>query len=110
MDADTIARLRGEVARVDDVVRIPQHLDPIAQRGIANRHKDRQESQANLRDAIAMWAGVLKSQGRDDSEIYRRFYFRFGTDVMSAQTLGANAADDLYDKIYAHIDELINTG
>lgn len=103
LDAETLAHLRGEITRVDDAPRIPQYLDHIAQRGIANRHRERQLAQRELRSSIAQWAGYLREFGKSDSEIYREFYQRFKTDVATAQTFGASDAAELSDKIQAEI-------
>lgn len=99
LDPSVLSRLRGERDVIDGAPRIPKHLDPIAQRGIYNRHKERQQMQQALRDEIAQWAGYRKATGAVDSEIYREFFFTFGLDVMTAQTLGRHEAQDLIDTI-----------
>lgn len=99
LDADALAHMRGERDRIDGAPRIPKHLDPIAQKAVANRHKERQLAQRELRGAIAQWAGYRKAEGLTDSEIYRLFYFTYGTDVMTAQTLNTNDAEKLIDEI-----------
>lgn len=106
---DVLARLRGEIDRVDGAPSVPQHLDHIAQRGAMNRHRERQDAQHALRETIAIWAGHLKALLRhEDSQIYREFYFRFNIDIASAQTLGATAATALNEKIKIHIDTIRN--
>lgn len=104
LDPDVLARLRGEIERIDGAPRIPQHLDAVAQKAVVNRHKARQKAQKELRDIIAMYAGELKHAGKTDSEIYRIFYFTFGMDIASAQALNTNDADDLWDKVRIAID------
>jgi len=99
LDPATLSILRGEVAKIDGIVRVPQHLDPIAKRAVANRHLERQQAQAGLRHAISVWAGYYRDQGAEDSEIYKRFYFMFGTDILSAQALGAREAEELTSKL-----------
>lgn len=99
LDPAVLAKLRGEINRIDGTVRIPQNLSEPAQCAVANRHSDRQVAQGGLRAAIALWAGYQRTLGREDSEIYRRFYFLFGTDVASAQALGASAASELQIRI-----------
>lgn len=95
LDAEVLARLRGEVARIDNPPRIPQNVESYVQRSIANKHHERQISQGLLRDAIALWAGHQKQKGLDDSMIYRHFFFKFGIDILTAQTLGTKDADML---------------
>lgn len=99
LDPEVLARLRGEIDHVDGAPRIPQHLDSIAQRAIANRHRGRQQVQAELRNRIAQWAGYRKAEGLDDASIYRTFYHTFGIDIATAQTLGANDAEELIDNL-----------
>jgi superfamily II DNA or RNA helicase len=105
LDPEVLARMRGDVERVDGAPRIPRGLDAIAQRAVANRHKARQQAQGKLRTSISQWAGYCKGQEMQDSEIYRLFYHRFHTDIVTAQTLNANDADALTDMITKDIDE-----
>lgn len=96
---EALAALRGKVAQIDGAPRIPQHLDPMAARGVMNRHHERQVAQHALRESIALWAGWQRHLGRDDSESYRAFFHTFGLDVMSAQALGRPEAEALTGKI-----------
>jgi len=105
LDEKVLALMRGEIERIDDAPYIPKHLPPHAQKAIANRHKERQEAQKQLRNAIANWAGHLKACNKEDSEIYRCFYFSFGIDIMSAQTLNMKDADNLTNRIVKNINE-----
>jgi hypothetical protein len=42
---------------------------------------------------VPLWAGWQRDLGRDDHEIYRRFFHGFGVDVIAtAQTLGARGS------------------
>jgi superfamily II DNA or RNA helicase len=105
LDAATLANMRGEVAQVD--------LDPAKYRAqlaakympypgqVANvkRHVIRQEAQAGLRASIAWWAGLQRAKNRPDSESYKRFFFKFGIDVLSAQALNTREALTLAERI-----------
>lgn len=115
LDPDTLAALRGEIARVDGMPMIPRGATPEVAGAIRRRHWERQQGQAQLRNAIAWWAGLESAQGRPESESYRRFYFRFGLDVANAQTLGAREAEELAGRILAElakngIDGTVNAG
>jgi hypothetical protein len=99
LDGATLAALRGEIARIDAAPRIPQGLDAVARRAVMLRHTDRQAAQRELRAAIALWAGYQRHLGRDDRETQRRFFFMFGIDVATAQTLGVQDAEALTGKI-----------
>ena len=103
LDPEVLAKLRGEIERIDRPVRVPD-IHPFAQIAVVKRHKARQDAQASLRHAIALWAGHLKTHAHSDSEIYRHFYFGFGTDIATAQTLGAGEAADLQERVQKAID------
>ena len=105
LDAETLAKLRGEIARVDGDVKIPYGASDIVAAAIRKNHWNRREGQATLRNHIAWWAGVESAQGHSESESYRRFFFKFGTDVASCQTLGAREAQELTEKIKLELDK-----
>jgi len=97
LDPETLAKMRGEVERVDGPAYPPRDADPVVKRAIMNRHMERQRAQVKLRDAIALWAGA--HNGYDDRVNYKRFYLTFGVDVLGAQSLNAADAQSLHDKI-----------
>lgn len=99
LDPAVLAALRGEVARVDADPRYPVGAAPEVVGSINKRHIERQASQRDLRASVALWAGWQKSLGRDDAEGHRRFWFMYGTDVLSAQALGASDAEALKGRI-----------
>jgi superfamily II DNA or RNA helicase len=99
LDPGALAALRGAVERVDGPARVPMGMTGPAAQAVVNRWRERQEGQAALREHIALWAGYRRAEGMTDSEIMRRFWFRFGTDIMTAQTLGAREAGDLTARI-----------
>lgn len=114
LDPATLAQMRGEIDRVDmdkEVYReelAAKHTPKIGQLAHVNRHAERQEAQAALRHSIAWWAGYQRAMGRNDSESYRRFYFAFGVDVMTAQALNTKEAIDLAGRINEHLGGLAN--
>ena len=99
LDPEVLATLRGEIARIDGDFYAPAGLSPLAMSGARKRWSERQGGQANLREAIAWWAGLEAHRGYGESESYRRFYYRFGIDVANAQTLGLREAGELAEKI-----------
>lgn len=101
LDISVLARMRGEIDRIDGAPRIPQGLPAIAQLGLRKKHKDRQDAQCTLRDSIAQWAGYLKHNGATDAEIYRTFYHKFNIDIGTAQTLNRKDAEELIKRIDA---------
>jgi len=59
----------------------------------------RRDAQLALREGISFWAGVQRAAGLDDSAGYRKFYSRFGIDVLTAQTLGTTEANKLLEQV-----------
>lgn len=99
---ELLAALRGEQQRIDGPVYLPATIADQSPAGTAIKraHAARQAAQAELREAMAAWAGVQKySHDRTDSEIYRRFYFRFSVDMQTAVTLGTAEASVLLNTI-----------
>lgn len=93
---ELMAELSGEQRRIDGPVKIPPGSSEIAQLAMRRRWEERQQAQAHLRDTIALWAGIGRDvYGRGDSELYRRFYWKFGIDVANAKLLGAPEAEKL---------------
>jgi DNA repair protein RadD len=101
---ETLAALRGRVAEVSGAPRIPHGVSPIVERAIYNRQAERREAVADLRDAIALWAGWQRAQGRDDSYAYRAFFHSFGVDVLTAQTLPRAESEELRTRIQTVLD------
>lgn len=108
LDLETLARMRGEVIRVDrstdEVFNAMQPLHGyVIAKSIANKHAERQKAQRALRDSISLWGGHQRHWKRSDDEGHRRFYFTFGVDVLSAQALGRADAEHLTTRINADI-------
>lgn len=96
LDPAVLAAMRGERDRIDGSPPNLAHLGPIANRGAANMHLARQQAQTPLRAAMGLWLGWQKLlHGGTDGELQRRFFYAFGTDVMTAQTLGRPDAEAL---------------
>lgn len=99
LDAATLARMRGEVERIDAPPVFPSSAAPEVVGAIRKRHNERQQAQHALREVIALWAGWQRALNRGDSESYRRFFLTYGTDVLSAQALGSREAEQLRERI-----------
>lgn len=98
LDPEVLARMRGEVEKVDGAPQVA-HIPLIGQKAAYKRHIERQHGQAVLREVMAHWAGAERAAGRSDAEILRRFYLRFGVDVMTAKTLKPKEAGALAARI-----------
>lgn len=114
LDPATLAQMRGEIERVDmhpEAYReelAARHTPVIGQMAHVKRHAERQEAQEALRHSIAWWAGYQRAAGRPDSESYRRFFFAFGVDVLTAQALNTREAIELAGRINEHLGGLQN--
>lgn len=105
LDPATLAQMRADADRIG--------MDPIAYRadlirrgcpvvGLSRNiknHNTRRAAQADLLYAIGVWGAYRRREGLSDSESYKRFYFKFGIDVLSAQALGTASALELAERI-----------
>ena len=112
LDPAALAQMRGAVQAVDrhpdEVLRAMQragHGYPVA-KGAANQHEARQRAQTVLREAMALWGGYQQAMGRSMSEAQKRWWHRYGVDVLSAQALGRPDAEALTAKVTADICKL----
>lgn len=96
-DPNLLAKIRAEVARIDGQFHAPPSLDPIAARAAHGHWHQRQKAQAELRHAIAIWAGKHHNASEDANR--KRFFFTFGMDVPTACALGTADAEKLRAKI-----------
>lgn len=103
LDPAIMAVMRGEIDKIDGIMHPPRNLPPYVQQSILNNHAIRQQAQKELRTQIALWAGYQRHLGQTESEILRRFFFVFGTDIMSAQALGAPEARELMERIVSKL-------
>ena len=118
LDADTLARLYGGIrvieATVDEHLQATGagYLGPVVQRSVAARHREHQEALVELQESIGWWAAYQRTAGHPDTESYRRFWFKFGTDVLTAQGLRAAEMKELKNRIDAElrIDRDVSTG
>lgn len=99
LDPGVLAALRGEIARIDGVSRIPEGLNGPAARNVHNQHLYRQQAQAPLRGYMNHWGWWRESAGDTARTMQRRFFFDFGVDVATAHTLGKRDAEDLTARI-----------
>jgi DNA repair protein RadD len=93
MDPEVLAFLRGEVDRVmmtDGERRaelIAAHAPHVGVMAGVKRHDEKRTAQAELRRFMALWGGARVAEGMTRSEAQKTFFFRYGVDVVTAQTL-----------------------
>jgi DNA repair protein RadD len=110
LDAETLARLRGDMVDVglsDAAVRERQVLrgSPYPDSNVKSYARQR-EAQIALRGSMAQWGGVQHARGYADDEIQRIFFLTFGIDTLSAQSLHATEAFELKERIDATVNRL----
>ncbi len=105
LDASTLALMRGNIEQIDmdpSLYRAQladKYVPQIGQMSLVKKHVEAQEAQKALRQLISWWAGYKRHDGMVDSEIYKRFYFKFGIDIMGAQALKTKDALALANRI-----------
>jgi superfamily II DNA or RNA helicase len=95
---ELLARLRGEIKAIDwqSAGKAASPADVVRFRN----HNARYEALQQLRETINYWAGVqIYGLQRPESEAYRRFFHKFGQDVLTAQTLSGPEMILLTEKI-----------
>jgi superfamily II DNA or RNA helicase len=98
LDAETLRQMRGEI---DKPPVYPVNAAPVVVASINKNHRLKAESQTVLRETMAYWAA-----GMDDIRLaQRRFFIKFGVDVMTAQTLNKSDAELLTALL---IDDIVN--
>lgn len=115
LDAATLADMRAEIERIDAPAVLPFGAGDIARLSAYKRHGERQEAQAKLRNALEWFGGAELAQGHTIAEGHKRFYFKFGLDIGSAQALGSREALELAEKLIIElnrfgIDGTVNAG
>jgi DNA repair protein RadD len=105
LDPAVLHAMRVEQAKVDGPARVPVGAADVVVKSIHKNHARRQDAQRELREAMGLWAGWQHhTLGRDPAEVQRRFFYKFGRDVMSAQVLGADDAWLLRAEIARDLD------
>lgn len=111
MDAETLARLRGEVVAAD--MPIDQYREQMRERGFrqdlylihGKRHVEAQIAQADLRAQMEAFVRRGVQRGRADREIHKEFFMTFGVDVLSARALDRTDAETLSQRIATWLNQ-----
>jgi DNA repair protein RadD len=105
LEPGVLQALRGEVERVNGPLVVPAGADAAMRRGLIRSHHDRYKQQQSLQKLMALWGGWQNQKGLSTREAQKLFYIRYGVDVMSAQTLGANDAAELEARIFTELQK-----
>lgn len=104
LDPKRLAELRGEAEAIDKPAKVPHGASYVVAAGIANRHREKQQAQVALREAMATWGAgqsALSRRPLTDREQAKAFYLAFGLDVLSAQALPRADAEALHNRVQA---------
>jgi DNA repair protein RadD len=102
---ETLARLRGGVIDLDTPTStiaqsyMNQGLPPYIAQINAGRFGKTQEAQRQLREAIGWYGAWARLRGEPDNESQRRFYLKYGVDIISAQALKESDAMELRERV-----------
>ena len=105
MSPELLARLRGQIDQGFEhpsavAARMRRAGAPeIAARGAEKQIRLRQEAIRALRESMRWWGGLQRQRGISRQEAYRRFYFRYGVDVLTAQLKSGPDALELAERI-----------
>lgn len=101
LDPAVFHAIANEVARIDGE---PPPVFP-GQVGyvIQQNHLKRQEAQTALRKTMNLWGGWRAHCGESEPEAQKRFWFKFGVDVLSAMTLSTSEAWALNGRVNDHL-------
>lgn len=105
LDDAVLAKLLGEIKAIEEPLSSNYVRDPRTA-SIAKNHEQRREVHSALKTVIDWWGAYQRAEGRDDRESYKRFYYMFGIDILSCQTLAKSDAIALAEKISIKLTEL----
>lgn len=112
LDDEALMRLRGQIINnLEAPPGVPYGASAEIMGAARRRHWEKQQAHAALKNAVAWWSGLQIAQGRGDSESYRRFYYTFGIDTLTMQTLDRQQAQELYVRVATELGKAgINAG
>lgn len=113
LDPTVLAQMRNEVLGARETPEAmrdrltAQHVPVPGVMANTKRQRERLEVLGELDRSMATIAGYWRHDGMSDSEIFRKFYLRYQTDWLSAQSLKKDDAESLIKKIQNDVDGLV---
>ncbi len=103
MSPEALQKLRGETV-VESPEDLKKRMTYMGAEGVVlnSALKNRNnliEARTTITDVINNWGAIVMMSGVSQAEAYKRFYFKFKTDVISAQTLGCKETEALIERI-----------
>lgn len=95
---EELAQLRGEADKLTREWAIP-HGASKSQAMAIYSHNKTVRAQAELRDAVALWAGALRAIGFTDDAIHVMMHRTYGTNVSALQVMRPKEAGELKERI-----------
>lgn len=95
---EELAQLRGEADKLTREWAIP-HGASKSQAMAIYSHNKTVRAQAELRDAVALWAGALRASGFTDDAIHVMMHRTYGTNVSALQVMRPKEAGELKERI-----------
>ncbi len=87
---------------------IGRNVPSIGRGQLVRKHEATKYRRKTLQNLLGWWVGCQEQLGRDKSEIYRRFFLRYGVDMATALTLDMKDTDSLIAKIEAQFTKEFN--
>jgi superfamily II DNA or RNA helicase len=113
LDPTVLAQMRNEVVGARETPEAmrdrltAQHVPVPGVMANVKRQRERLEVLSELDRSMATIAGYWRHDGMSDSEIFRKFYLRYQTDWLTAQSLKKDDAELLIKKIQNDVDGLV---
>jgi hypothetical protein len=110
LDQEALAGLFAQVAAANltdeeyDADLIARHVPHIGRGAARRRNRAERQRRAVLRELVGWWVG-MQPAGRDLREVHKRFYSRFGIDIVSAFALDVAGTDALINAIQLKFTE-----
>lgn len=99
LDPEVIKAMHDAVRKANDAPVIPFGASNVIAQGIQNKHGEKMQARAKLRETMALWAGWRQSMGDTKSMAQRRFYHQFGSDTLTVLTFTRVETEALNDKL-----------
>lgn len=102
---EVLQRMRKSAEDIFGPCRMPPGISADAQRAVLRRHHARFTAQQTLRTAMRRWCGWRTyTCGESDAEAQSRFFYTFGLDALTAQSLEASDSNDLQERIQTRLN------
>lgn len=105
LDPQVLAAMLGKVGEA--TMSVEEYRHKLAATGLPQTHimhnvkghHAKLEAHATLLETMGWWGGRQRAAGYDDRAIQKLFWFKFGVDVLTAQTLSATETDTLAARV-----------